>query len=108
MISSSHSPSRYGWAATAASSSAITALAEAQPRGELGLDELRPRLLELRAVRGGPVARRGQQLATEAAQRRRAELGGAVLVAGVEPPRRGGGVAQHAQRVDLGRLTASR
>ena len=63
-------------------------LAEPQPRRELGLEQLGPGLLELRAVRRGPVAGRGQQLAAEAAERGRAELAGAVLVAGVEAARR--------------------
>ena len=69
----------------------VADVAEPQPRRELGLDELHPRLFEPGPVRVDPVAVAGgrQHIAAEQRQRRRAQVGGAAVVAGVEQPRRG-------------------
>ena len=84
----------------------VADVAEPQPRRELGLDELRPCLVESCPVRGDPIAVAGgvQHLAAVHRQGRRAQLGGATVVAVVEQTRRGVGVAQHRERVDLGRV----
>ena len=73
---------------------------EAHLRRELGLDQRRARLLDPCPVRGGPVAGRRQHRAAVERQRGCAQLRCAALVAGLQPPGRGGGVAEHAQRVD--------
>ena len=77
---------------------------EPQPCGEVRVQELGARLLELHAVRRRPVAGRGEQLTAEAPEGRGADLARAVLVTSVEAPRRGRRIAQDAQRVDLAGL----
>ena len=81
---------------------------EPQARRELRLGQLHARLVEPRPVRGGPVAGALEEIAAVALQRRRAQLGGGAIIAGVEQLGGGGGVAQHGERVDLGRLDGER
>ena len=84
----------------------VAGVAQLQQRGEPDLDQLHPRLVEPRPVRDRPVAVAGarEEVAAVQVQGRLAQLGGAAVVAGVEPPRRGGRVAQGDERVDLRRL----
>ena len=108
MISSSHRPSWYGYVATAASSSPITSpTSPSRSRAENWVSMSFMRASSSRARCGvDPVAVAGrrQHIPAVQLQRRRAQVGGAAVVAGVEQPRRGGGVAQHGERIDLGRL----
>ena len=75
---------------------------------ELRRDEMQARLVEPAAVRLGPVAGRGQQLAAVARQRRGAQLGRGAGLAGVEPLRRRGGVGEHDDGVDGRRVDGER
>ena len=88
----------------------VADVAEPQPRRELRLDELHPRLFEPCPVRVDPLAVTGgrQHIPAVQPQRRRAQVGGAAVVAGVEQTRRRGRVAQHGERIDLGRLDGER
>ena len=83
---------------------------EPQARRELRLRQLHACLVEPRPVRGGPVPGAGalEEIAAVPLQRRRAQVGGAAIIAGVEQFGGGGGVAQHGERVDLGRLDGER
>ena len=83
-------------------------VAEPQAGREPDLEELDARLLEPGPVRGRPVAGRHQDRPAEACQRLGAELGGAAIVAALEPPRRRRGVAQHAEGVDPAGLDPER
>ena len=81
-------------------------LSETQARRQLGLDELRPCLFESCPVRVDPfpVTGGGKHVAAVPRQRRRTQLGGAAVVAGVVQLRRGGRIAHHGERIDIGRI----
>ena len=88
----------------------VADVTESQPRRELGLDELHPCLDEPRPVRRDPVAVAGgrEEVPAKHLQRRRTQVGGAAVVAGVEQTGRRDRVAQHrrARRPRTGRPRA--
>ena len=85
-------------------------ISEPQPRGELDLEELHPRLLEPGAVRVDPfaIACCLEHVPAVQLQRRRTQVRGSAVVAGLEQTRRGGHHAQRGDRVDVGRLDGER
>ena len=84
----------------------IADVAEPQPRRELGLDEAHPCLFEPCLVRVDPIPVPGgrEQFPAVPLQCRRAQVGGSAVVADVEQTRNRDRIAQHGQRIDLGRI----
>jgi hypothetical protein len=78
--------------------------AEPQARRELGLGQLHARLVEPRPVHDGPVAGFVKEIAPVALKRRRAQLEGGTVIAGVQELGGSGVLAQDSERVDLGRI----